>query len=455
MSLLISNGTIITEKGPFAGNLFIDGEKISAIGTTPQSADRIIDATGKLVIPGGIDVHTHLNLKVGSNITADDFYSGTRAAAFGGTTTIIDFAQPEKGESLRDAFEKRLVDAKKSVVDYGLHMVIVNLPDDRLEETDEMLTAGITTFKLFTAYPNRLMADDETIFNVLRQTKRNGGLVITHAEDASMIDASVKQLLADGKIEPKYHAYSRSTTSEARAVKRVINLAKKASAPVYFVHISCSDSIEIIKQAQAEGYKVYAETCPQYLFTSLDDFGKDEITDLKYIFTPPPRDKANQELLWQALNDNTLQVVSTDHCPFNLTTKKEAAQNNFTAIPNGTPGIEHRLELIYHFGVLQKRISLNRWVELCSTNPAKLFGLYPRKGSLNVGSDADIVIWNPETKRTISASTHHMQVDHSLYEGWEIQGQAETVISRGKIIVENGIFHASAGQGKFLKRFPQ
>ena len=452
MSILITNGTIITEKGLLLGNLFIDDGKISAIGVTPQSADKIINATGKLVIPGGIDVHTHLNLRVGSLTTSDDFYSGTRAAAFGGTTTIIDFAQQEKRKSLRDALEKRLEEAKKSVIDYGLHMIIVDMPENQLNEIDEMLNKGVTTFKLFTAYPDRLMVDDETILRVLKRTAQLGGLVIVHAEDNSMIGETVKQLLSDGKKEPKYHAFSRASASEAKAVKRVIDLAKKADSSVYFVHISCSESIKVIHQAQTEGQEVHAETCPQYLFTSLEDLGKDQISDLKYIFTPPPRDKSNHDELWRALSDNTLQVVSTDHCPFNLTTKKEMAEKNFTAIPNGAPGIENRLELLYHFGVKQNRISVQRWVEICSTNPARIFGLYPQKGTIAVGSDADIVIWNPDEKHTISAKTHHMNVDHNLYEGWEIQGKAETVISRGEIIIENNEFKGKVGRGNFLTR---
>jgi dihydropyrimidinase len=453
MSILIKNGLVITTDGEINADIFIEKETIKQIGSNLiMKADRIIDAAGKLLIPGGVDVHTHLSLRVGNIITSDNFETGTRAAAFGGTTTIIDFAQQAKGHSLHEALDARLKEAETSVIDYGLHIIVVDLPEQRLREMDEMVKKGVTSFKLFTAYPDRLMVDDDTILRILRQTKKNNGLVCVHAEDSTLIDSLVKQALADGKIEPKYHATTRPTEAEVKAVKRVIELARRVNAPVYFVHISCSDSLEYIRQAQSEGQPVYAETCPQYLFTSIEDIERPNFEGAKYVFTPPPREKWNQEKLWNSFRNNSLQVVSTDHCSFNFRGDKELGLTSFTKIPNGAPGIENRLQLLYYFGVAGGNISINRWVEIVSTMPAKLFGLYPKKGAIAVGSDADIVIWNPKTEHTISASTHQMNVDYSLYEGWRIRGLAELVISRGEIIVENGEWKGKPNRGKFCTR---
>ena len=453
MSILIKNGLVITATGETVADVFIDGETIARIGSHLEiDAHRIVDAAGKFVIPGGIDVHTHLSLPVGNILTSDDFESGTRAAAFGGTTTIIDFAQQSKGQSLIETLDIRLKQAEKSVIDFGLHMIIVDLPEQRIGEMDEMIKTGVTSFKLFTAYPNRLMVDDDTILRILCQAKTNGGLVCVHAEDSRMIDALVGKALMEGKIEPKYHAESRPAEAEANAVKRVIELAHRANAPVYFVHISCSDSLEYIRQAQSQGQLVYAETCPQYLFTSIEDLDRPNFEGAKYVFTPPPREKWNREKLWNGLRNNSLQIVSTDHCPFNFRGDKELGRLDFTKIPNGAPGIENRLQLLYYFGVAGGKISTNRWIEIVSTNPAKIFGLYPKKGTIAVGSDADVVIWNPETEHIISASTHHMKVDHSLYEGLHVRGEAEIIISRGEIIVENGMWNGNPNRGNYCAR---
>ena len=453
MSILIKNGLVISATCETSADIFIEEETIKRIEPHLDiNAQRIIDAAGKFVIPGGIDVHTHLSLPVGNIITSDDFESGTRAAAFGGTTTIIDFAQQSKGHSLNEALDIRLKQAEKSVIDYGLHMIIVDLPEQRKVEMDEMMKKGVTSFKLFTAYPDRLMVDDDTILRILWQAKLNGGLVCVHAEDSAMIEALVRKALREGKTEPKYHAATRPSEAEAKAVKRVIELAQQADVPVYFVHISCSESLEYIRQAQSKGQLVYAETCPQYLFTSIEDLDKPHFEGAKYVFTPPPRERWNQEKLWNGLRDNSLQIVSTDHCPFNFRGDKELGQADFTKIPNGAPGIENRLQLLYYFGVAGGKISIHRWVEIVSTNPAKLFGLFPKKGTIAVGSDADIVIWNPETEHTISASTHHMNVDHSLYEGWHVKGLAEFVISRGDVIVEDSTWNGNPNRGKFCAR---
>jgi len=453
MSILIKNGLVTTTDGDINADIFIENETIQKIEQhLDLNADRIINASGKLVIPGGVDVHTHLSLSVGNITTSDDFETGTRAAAFGGTTTIIDFAQQSKGHSLSEALDIRLKEAKKSVIDYGLHMIIVDLPEHRVFEIDAMMKKGVTSFKLFTAYPDRLMVDDDTILRTLKQTKENGGLVCVHAEDSAMIESFTAQALKDGKIAPKYHAITRPPKAEAKAVKRVIELAHQENTSIYFVHISCSESIEYIRQAQSKGQPVYAETCPQYLFTSTEDLDKPNFEGAKYVFTPPPRDKQDQKKLWEGLQNGILQVVSTDHCPFNFHVDKELGRTDFTKIPNGAPGIENRLQLLYNFGVVKGRISTSRWVELVSTMPAKLFGLYPKKGTIAVGSDADIVIWDPKTEQTISASTHHMKVDYSLYEGWRVKGLAEIVISRGDIIVENNDWKGAPNRGKFCAR---
>ena len=453
MSLLIKNGLIIKPPGEISADILVENETIKRIEPHLDiPANRIIDAAGKYIIPGGIDVHTHLSLPVGTVTSSDDFETGTRAAAFGGTTSIIDFAQQIKGRSLSEALDTRLKQAEKSVIDYGLHMVIVDLPEHRSVEMDEMIKKGVTSFKLFTAYPDRLMVNDTTILRALKQVKKNGGLVCVHAEDAAMIEGLVHKALKEGKTQPKYHATTRPAEAEGKAVLHVIELARQAGAPVYFVHISCSDSLNYIQQAQSNGQQVYAETCPQYLFTSIEDLDRANFEDAKYVFTPPPREKWNQTKLWNGLRNNSLQVVSTDHCPFNFHGDKETGRADFTKIPNGGPGIENRLQLLYFFGVLGGKISRHRWIEIASTVPAKLFGLYPKKGTIDVGSDADIVIWDPEIEHTISASTHHMNVDYSLYEGWHVKGSAELVISRGDIIIEKGKWFGKPNRGKFCAR---
>ncbi len=455
MSTLIKNGRIITAEQDYSADIFIEKDKITLIGTgLKNNADKVIDAKGKYVIPGGIDVHTHLDMPFGGTTSIDDFESGTKAAAFGGTTCLVDFAIQAKGTKMRDALDTWWGKAEgKATIDYGLHMIITDLPDSGLEDMGDMVREGVTSFKLFMAYPNVLMVDDATIFKALKHTATTGALVCMHAENGNVIDLIVQQTLAEGKTAPIYHALSRPTTAEGEAVNRSIALAEMAGAPIYIVHLSCNDALEKVAEARDRGVPAYAETCPQYLFLSIeDDMGKPGFEDAKYVFTPPLREKWHQDKLWRGLQKNTLQVVSTDHCPFCFKDQKELGIDDFTKIPNGGPGIEHRLQLLFEGGVNEGRISVNRWVELTSTTPAKMFGMYPRKGTIAVGSDADIVIWDPDFEHMLSAKTHHMHVDYSMFEGKKIKGNAETVLSRGEVIVENKKFLGKAGRGNFLKR---
>ncbi|HUL45132.1 MAG TPA: dihydropyrimidinase [Bacteroidota bacterium] len=454
MSTLIKNAHIITAEQNYTADIYIEKEKIRAIGTgLPMTSDTTIDAKGKYVIPGGIDVHTHLEMPFGGTTSSDDFETGTRAAAFGGTTTIVDFAIQSKGMKMREALDIWWKKAEgKACTDYGLHMIITDLPDAHLEDMNEMVREGLSSFKLFMAYPGVLMVDDATIFKAMRKTAENGALVCMHAENGSAIDVIVKKAIADGKRTPIYHALTRPTTAEAEAVNRAIALAEIAGTPVYIVHLSSNDALLRVAEARDKGVLAYAETCPQYLFLSVEDLDRPNFEGAKFVFTPPLREKWHQEKLWDGLRTNTLQIVSTDHCPFCFKEQKEMGKDDFTKIPNGGPGIENRLQLLYEGGVNQKRISLNRWVEITSTTPAKMFGMYPRKGTISIGSDADLVLWNPNADYLISAKTHHMRVDYSMFEGFRIKGNAETVLSRGEVIVDKGQWLGKAGRGQFVKR---
>jgi dihydropyrimidinase len=452
---IIQNGTVVTATDTFRGDVGITGEKISAIAQSlpPNNASRVIDASGKLVMPGGIDVHTHLDMPFGGTTSADDFASGTIAAAYGGTTTLIDFAIQYKGQTLRQAFETWMRKAEgKAAVDYAFHCIITDLGDAQLEEMGQLVSEGVSSFKLFMAYPGVFMLDDATIFRAMSQAAKHGGLICMHAENGGAIDVIVKRALAEGKRAPKYHALTRPTTAEAEATSRAIALSEMAGAPVYIVHLSCNDALEKVREARDRGLPAYAETCPQYLYLSLEKMDAPGFEGAKYVFTPPLREKWHQEKLWQGLAQDTLQVVSTDHCPFCFKEQKELGKDDFTKIPNGGPGIENRLSLIYSGGVHAGRFSANRFVQLVATAPAKLFGLYPRKGTIAVGSDADIVIFDPQEEQTISAKTHHMRVDYSMFEGIRVTGVAKTVLSRGRVIVDHGDFQGRAGAGQFVRR---
>ncbi|HEV3511728.1 MAG TPA: dihydropyrimidinase [Candidatus Sulfotelmatobacter sp.] len=452
---IIRNGSVVTATDTYVADLAIAGGKVAAIGANlpTENAGQILDALNKLVMPGGIDVHTHLDMPFGGTTSADDFETGTRAAAFGGTTTLIDFAIQYKGQRLRQAFDTWMGKASgKAVCDYAFHCIVTDVSGGQLSEMNDLVREGVTSFKLFMAYPGVFMLDDGSIFKALQTTAKNGGLVCMHAENGSAIDVIVQQALAEGKKAPKYHALTRPTTAEAEATGRAIALAEMAGSPIYIVHMSCNDALEKVREARDRGLPVYAETCPQYLYLSIENFDAPGFEGAKYVFTPPLREKWHQEKLWNGLKQDHLQVVSTDHCPFCFKEQKELGRDDFTKIPNGGPGVEHRMSLIYSGGVAGGRFSANRFVELVSTTPAKLFGLYPRKGTIAVGSDADLVIFDPKRRHTISAKTHHMRVDYSMFEGIQVTGMPDVVLSRGRVVVQGDKFLGRAGRGEFLRR---
>jgi dihydropyrimidinase len=453
MKTLIRNGRVVTAVDDYRADILIDGETVSTIGARLDiEADRVIDASGKLVIPGGIDPHTHMELPFGGTEASDDFRTGTIAAAHGGTTTIIDFAVQYKGQALSEGLDTWHAKAEgKAAIDYGFHLIVTDLEDERVPELYRAMDEGVTSFKLFMAYPGVFLADDATIFRAMSAAGSRGGLICMHAENGIVINEIIKRALAEGRTAPKYHALTRPTIAEAEGVHRAIAISEMAESPVYIVHLSCADSLNQVREARDRGLPAFAETCPQYLFLSIDDYGEG-FEGAKYVMTPPLREKWNQDELWKGLRTDDLQVISTDHCPFCMKEQKELGRDDFSKIPNGAPGVEHRMSLIYDGGVVRNRVSLNRFVELTSTAAAKMFGLFPRKGTIAVGSDADIVVFDPERVQTISASTHHMNVDYSAYEGRKVQGTVETVLSRGRVVVESGEFKGKAGDGQFLKR---
>jgi dihydropyrimidinase len=457
VSVLIKNGRIVTAVDDYHADVFINGATVALIGKDLViDADRQIDADGKLVIPGGIDPHTHLELPFGGTTTSDTFETGTRAAAYGGTTCIIDFAVQTRGSSTLKALDAWHAKADgKTAIDYAFHMIVTDLPQERTGEMRKLADAGITSYKLFMAYPGVMLSDDATIFRAMCKAGEDGTLVCMHAENGIVIDELVKIALAQNKVAPKYHALTRPTRLEAEGVHRALAIAEVARAPVYIVHLSSYDALHELRLAQARGVMAHAETCPQYLLLDVERYGEPGFEGAKYVLTPPLREKWNQDELWGGLRSHTLDVISTDHCPFCLKEQKELGKNDFSKIPNGGPGIENRMSLIYHYGVGLGRISLNRFVELTSTAPAKIFGLFPKKGTIAVGSDADIVIFDPQREETISAfnsHTHHMNIDYSAYEGFKVKGYTETVISRGKVVIENREYVGRAGDGAFVKR---
>ncbi|NUT48902.1 MAG: dihydropyrimidinase [Saccharothrix sp.] len=454
MSILIKGGTVVNATGAVTADVLVDGERIAALLAPgfPVQADETIDATGKYVIPGGIDGHTHMEMPFGGTFSADTFETGTIAAAWGGTTTIIDFAVQAKGTSLLSTLDKWHAKADgRCAVDYGFHMIVSDVNDTSLKEMESCVDAGVNTFKMFMAYPGVFYATDGEILRAMQKARETGSTIMMHAENGIAIDQLVAQALAQGRTEPVEHGLTRPAELEGEATSRAITLAKVTGSPLYIVHLSAAQALDAVTKARDTGQNVFAETCPQYLYLSLEDLAKPDFEGSKYVASPPLRPKEHQSELWRGLRTNDLSVVSTDHCPFCFKDQKELGRGDFSKIPNGMPGVEHRMDLL-HQGVVKGEISLERWVEITSTTPARMFGLHPRKGVIAPGADADVVVYDPTAQQVISAATHHMNVDYSAYEGMEITGKVDTVLSRGRVVVDAGGFHGAAGHGRFLSR---
>src|SRR5919197_2361208 len=461
MSTLIKGGTVVSASDTYPADVLIEGERIVAVGQG-LAGDMTIDASGKYVIPGGIDVHTHLDMPFGGTVSSDDFFTGHQAAAFGGTTMHIDFAIQPKGATLRETLDIWQAKAEgKAAVDYGFHVAITDLPDNVMDEIKHCPDYGVTRLKLFMAYKGALMVDDATLFRAMQQAAKHRMLIMVHAENGDAIDILVKEAIAAGNLEPKYHALTRPPELEAEATNRAIRLAEVAGAPLYVVHLTNAGALEAVRLARARGRsgQIFAETCVQYFFFTKDDLARPGFEGAKWVCSPPYRTQSDQVALWQGVADNSLQVISTDHCPFWLeggrdgrTPGKELGKGDFSKIPNGCPGIEDRMMVLYTHGVRGGKFSLNRWVELCCTNPAKLFGMYPQKGVIAPGSDADIVVWDPEATHTITAAKQHQRTDYNLYEGMEVTGMPSVVLSRGRVLVQGGQWKGERGAGKFVRR---
>ena len=456
MSVLIKGGRIVTAVDDYVADVLIEGETIAAVGTSLNgSADRVIDAAGKYVIPGAIDPHTHMEMPFGGTVSCDDFTSGTVSAAFGGTTALIDFCLQAPGQSIPDALATwhEKIERCPPVIDVGFHMAITDLHDGgRLEDVARVPDEGVTSYKLFMAYKGAIMVDDETLFRTMQVAAKTGALVMVHAENGDTIDVLVKQALAEGKTEPRWHAATRPPETEAEATNRAVMLAHIAGCPLYVVHVSCRESAEPIAAARSRGWRTWGETCTQYLFIDETRLEEPDFVGAKYVYTPPPRAASNHEHLWTALRTGVLSVVSTDHCPFRWSDQKTLGRDDFSKIPNGGPGVENRLHMLHHFGVRQGRLTMNQLVDLCCTQPARLFGLFPRKGTIAAGADADIVVWDSEKPLTLSAQTHHSNVDYNLYEGTEVVGAPEVVLVRGQVIVDHDELVAAPGAGQFVRR---
>jgi dihydropyrimidinase len=460
MRTVIRGGTVVGPEGASAMDVLVEHDKIAALAAPAsglsaawaEGAQLVVDATGKYVVPGGIDAHTHMEMPFGGTTSADTFETGTRAAAWGGTTMIIDFAIQTKGSSLlagMDAWQAKAEGV--CAVDYSFHAIISEVTETSLKEMDELVAQGVTSFKLFMAYPGVFYATDRDILQAMDRATSNGALIMVHAENGIAIDAIVEGALARGQTDPIFHGLTRPAEMEGEAAHRAISLAQVTGAPLYIVHLSSAPALKAVVEARDRGQNTFAETCPQYLFLSQDDMARPGFEGAKFVCTPPLRPREHQAALWKGLRTDDLSVVATDHCPFCFAEQKELGQGDFTKIPNGLPGVENRMDLIYQ-GVLAGEITLPRWVEVTSTNPAKMFGLYPQKGALAPGSDADIVIYDPAAEQTISASTHHMAVDYSCYEGMQIKGRVDTVFSRGRRIIGDGQYTGEKGQGRFVPR---
>ncbi|MFI1015177.1 dihydropyrimidinase [Streptomyces sp. NPDC020965] len=455
---LIRGGLVVTAADEIHADVLIEDGRIVALAAHDTAvaeswtAGHVIDATGKYVIPGGVDAHTHMELPFGGTFASDTFETGTRAAAWGGTTTIIDFAVQSIGQSPREGLAAWYAKADGNcVIDYAFHMILSDVNESSLRQLDLLVEEGITSFKLFMAYPGVFYSDDGQILRAMQRSATNGGLIMMHAENGIAIDVLVEQALAEGRTDPRYHGEVRRALLEAEATHRAIQLARVAGAPLYVVHVSAAEALAELVTARDNGLPVFGETCPQYLFLSTDNLAEPDFEGAKYVCSTPLRPKEHQEALWRGLRTNDLQVVSTDHCPFCFTGQKELGRGDFSKIPNGMPGVEHRMDLL-HQGVVEGRISRRRWIEIACATPARMFGLYPQKGTIAPGADADVVIYDPHAEQVLSVETHHMNVDYSAYEGKRVTGRVETVLSRGEVVIDRGTFTGRAGHGRYTPR---
>ncbi|WP_330333477.1 dihydropyrimidinase [Streptomyces sp. NBC_00536] len=455
---LITGGLVVTAADELHADVLIEDGRIAALAThgsaaaAAWTADRTIDAGGKYVIPGGVDVHTHMELPFGGTAASDTFETGTRAAAWGGTTTIVDFAVQSVGRALREGLDTWYAKADGNcAIDYGFHMILSDVNEGTLKEMDKLVEEGITSFKLFMAYPGVFYSDDGRILRAMQRSADNGGLIMMHAENGIAIDVLVEQALARGETDPRHHGEVRKVLLEAEATHRAIALARVAGAPLYVVHVSAEEAVAELAAARDKGLPVFGETCPQYLFLSTDNLEEPDFQGAKYVCSTPLRPREHQAALWRGLRTNDLQVVSTDHCPFCFRGQKELGLGDFSKIPNGLPGVENRMDLL-HQAVLDGHISRRRWIEIACATPARMFGLYPQKGTIAPGADADIVLYDPHAEQVISAETHHMNVDYSAYEGRRITGRVDTVLSRGELVIDRREFTGRAGHGAFVPR---
>jgi dihydropyrimidinase len=454
MDLVIKNGTVVTATESYRADIGVEGGTIALIGRDLSGAE-VIDAAGMLVMPGGVDPHTHMELPFMGSISADDFRTGTIAAACGGTTTIIDFAIQGAGQTLRQALDIWLKKAEgKACIDYGMHVAIGAMDDERMAEMGEMVKFGVPSFKVFMAYKGSLMVDDETLFRALLRAKEIGGLIAVHAENGDILHYLINKHVAEGKKEPIWHARSHPAEAEAEATHRAVVMAGMTGAPLYVVHMTAGEALEALKAGRAKGFKVFGETCPQYLMFSVEKYAEPGFEGAKYVMSPPLREKGDSEALWKGLAGGDLQAVGTDHCPFNFVGQKDMGKDDFSKIPNGMPSVETRLPLLYHFGVNEGRFSANRFVELVATGPARLFGLLPRKGAISVGADADLVLWDPNREHRLTKQNLHMNVDYSPYEDVTVRGYPALTMQRGRVIVRDNQFVGDVGAGQFLKRNP-
>lgn len=453
MSILIKNGRVITASEDYVADIFIEGDKISSIGKNLKvKTDETIDAKGKLIFPGGIDPHVHLDMPFMGTFSSDNYETGTSAALHGGTTMVIDFILQTQGKSLHSALDEWRGRSKGNCYgDYSFHMAVTDFNDKTKKEVKELIDKeGITSFKTFMAYKGALMIDDRQMIGLMNEVRDRGGLVTVHATNGDMIDYLIAKHRTEKKLSPLYHYLSQPEITESEAAGRFVDMAYHTDVPAYIVHMTCEGALNQVRDATRRNQKVFVETCIQYLVLDASLYKKD-FEGAKWVMSPPLREKKDQETLWAGLNQGLVQVVGTDHCPFEWK-KKLMGKEDFSKIPNGHPAIEHRMELLYSEGVDKGKISLNKYVEVTSTNAAKIFGMFPQKGTIGIGSDADIIIFDPKKKHTISSKTHHMNVDYSGYEGWKLTGKVETVLLRGKVAIDNGKQKVNKGYGKFIKR---